>query len=899
MSGGGVSDARLFLRSIRAFGGGLLLLALVALVTTTALAGWPRVTSEVLGGELRHGLQESGAGGRDLSAGIRTGFFNGPAIDAARLWDGLPGIASGVRDGMREPLRAVTGPGDTAARTTELPTSGPAGAARNSRYVITLEGYRDLRQSARLLTGSWPAPASAASGTEPVPVVVTARAASVLGWKVGQVRRTTASPETALSLRLVGTIQPKDPAADFWDLDAQRARGHFVDGGDSGKEYGGVAWVAPETWRALARGFDQTVASVWFPVIPDHFSAENVQSVRSALGAFLASPPTVSAGGTGFPLSFATVLQQPIDDFVARAQPAQTLFAILVSGPLVIALAVSAQGARLALDRRRPALALMAARGASPGRLRAELVAQGLLVSLPAAALGLLAALLLTPAAVPLVAPLVLAAACVLLPPVALLLATGPLSPGNARVGRNRWTWVAEVVVIGLAVAGVVFLTRRGLASPGAGLGVDPLTALTPVLVALAACVVVVRVAGYPIGWIASALRRGRGPVAFLGASAARRSGSGLLWPVFTLVAGVSIALFSVSMLATASAGLAEGARIRVGADLSVTASGALSQGQVDAVQRLPGVEHTATVEWAGGVRLSAGGVSSDVSGYLVDPRSLDAVQSGLPQQARLSTALTGSIPGRTGAALGGWSSQIPVTSALVVTGGTNIHLGVKELDFVPGVYVRDGEWVFIDRTALPASSDIIGRPQTVLVKLAPGADAARVHAELQRIGGGGALVADAISEQARLRASPLVSGTELIATLSIGLTLLLCVAALLLTLVLNTATRVRLVATLRTIGYSPRQTAGVLAWELGPVLVIGLLAGAVVGLILPAIVLDPLDLRGFTGSPVQPAVVQDPLLAAAALAGFAVVAAVATAVALAGARHRSAAAVLRTGGGE
>jgi putative ABC transport system permease protein len=894
-----VSDLRLFVRSLRAFGGGLALLGLVALVTATALAAWPRVSSEILGGELRHELQQAGAGGRDLTTAIRTGgVSNGPAVDPVRLWDGLPGIAEKVRDRMAPTLRAATAPGDTAARSDELPTTAPAGAESNSRYSVTIEAYRDLRKTARLVEGTWPTSAGA-SATSPVPVVLTADAARLLGWRVGEDRRSSVAPGEELSFRLTGTIAPRDGSADFWDLDVSRARGHFVDGGDSGKDFGGVAWVDPGTWTALAPRFGATFASIWFPVEPQRFTAETLPAVRSALGGFLASPLSATVGDATIPLAVATAVQGPLDEFVARAQPAQTLFAILVSGPLVVALTVLAQGARLVLDRRRPALALMTARGASPVRLRTELAAQGLLVSVPAATLGLFAAVALTPAGVPVALPVALAAFCAVLPPIALVVAAGPLSPSAGRGGRSRWAWVAETVVIGLAALSVVLLTRRGLASPAAGLEVDPLTAATPVLVALAACVVVVRLTRYPIGWIAAALRRGRGPVAFLGASAAGRSRSGLLWPVFTLVAGVSIALFSVSMLATATAGVAEGARIRVGADLSLTAASTLSQRQVDAVGDLAGVQRTATVEWAGGLRLTAGGVSSDVSGYLVDPRRLDAVQADLPPAARLSSALKGGIPGRTAAALGGWSSQIPITSALVVTGGTNVHLGVKELDFVPGIYVRDAEWVYLDGTALPASSDISGRPQTVLVKLAPGADAARVHAELARIGGEGALVGDAIAERDALRSSPLVAGTELVAVLSIGLTVLLCVAALLLTLVINTSARVRLVATLRTIGYSSRQTAGVLAWELGPVLVVGILAGAVVGLVLPAVVLEPLDLRGFTGSPVQPPVVQDPLLVAAALAGFVVVAVEATLVALAAARRRSAAAVLRIGGGE
>ncbi|ANF32685.1 hypothetical protein A0130_14340 [Leifsonia xyli] len=892
-----VTDARLFLRSLRAYAGGLALLAVVALVAAAALAAWPRAVSGILGGELRHDLQQAGAGGRDLSAPVRTGFLSaGPMVDPARLWDQLPAIGASVHSAMSPALRAVTAAGDSSARSDDLATTSPAGARPLDHYGVSLEAYRGLRQQARLAQGEWPTAAAGGS----VPVVVTTATAKLLGWKVGETRESGAGQGGSLILRLAGTIAPKDTAASFWDLDPVRDLGHVSGGGDSPKSFVGIAWVDPASWPDLAPRLDATSAEIWYPVEPDRFTAETLPAVRSALGGFLAAPPVVSAGGASVRLPFATAVQQTLDDFMARAQPAQTLFAILLSGPLVVALAVLAQGARLVAERRRPALALAAARGASPGRLRTELAAQGALVSIPAAALGFAIALLVTPGAQPLATPLALAAVCALLPPLALVVAAGSLDPAaRASRRRSRWAWVAEVVAVGLAVLSVVLVSRRGLSSTGAGLAVDPLAALTPVLVAIAACVLVVRLTRLPLDGLARGLHRGRGPVAFVGASGTRGAGSGVLWPVFTLVAGVSIALFSVSMLATSTAGLAEGARIRVGSDLSLTAATTLSDAQVDAVKRLDGVERTATVDWAGGVRLFAGGVTSDVSGYLVDPRELDAVQSGLPADARLSDALTGGIRGRTGAALGGWSSQLPITSALIVTGGTNVHLGVTELDHLPGVYVRDGEWVFLDRTTLPATSGVTGEPQTVLVKLGAGADAARVHAELQRIGGSGALVGDAIAERDGLRSAPLVSGTEQVALLSIALTVLLCIAALLLTLVLNTSARIRLVATLRTIGYSSRQTAGVLAWELGPVLVIGLAAGAVVGLLLPAVVLDPLDLRGFTGSPVQPPVVQDPLLVAAALAGFAVVAAVATVVVLAGARRRSPATVLRNAGGE
>ncbi|MFP3513841.1 hypothetical protein SB775_30545, partial [Peribacillus sp. SIMBA_075] len=82
----------------------------------------------------------------------------------------------------------------------------------------------------------------------------------------------------------------------------------------------------------------------------------------------------------------------------------------------------------------------------------------------PAAALGLLVAVLLTPQAVPLASPVWLALLCAVLPAAALVLAAGPLAPSVAEAKRWRWAWVAETAVVGLAVLSVVLLARRGLA---------------------------------------------------------------------------------------------------------------------------------------------------------------------------------------------------------------------------------------------------------------------------------------------------------------------------------------------------------------------------------------------------------------------------------------------------
>ena len=324
--------------------------------------------------------------------------------------------------------------------------------------------------------------------------------------------------------------------------------------------------------------------------------------MKGDLNNFLASAPSVSIGSVATPLRFSTALDRTLDEFLAQAQPANTLFAILAAGPLGVALAVLVLGVRLVLGRRRDALALMAARGASPLRLRTRPRARR------RDRLG--------PRGRP--RPRRRAAAH------AARRAGDALDRGGAALraraarrarDRSRRARTArrpaaasappdgagagcvEVIVVGLAVLGVVALFQRGIAPRDAGLGVDPLLAVTPILIALAACLIVLRIYAVPLGWLARSLRRRPGAVAYIGSTSAVRSRAGGLWPVFALVVGVSITVFSVSILSTERSGIEDGARARVGADLSVTAATTFTDDQVaQHREAIPGVAHTATV---------------------------------------------------------------------------------------------------------------------------------------------------------------------------------------------------------------------------------------------------------------------------------------------------------------
>lgn len=897
-----VTTAGLARRAMSAFRGGLILLGIVVLITTTAVSAWPRFSSTLLTNALQYRVQDAHAGNRDLVTRIDAGSgAPGSITELDAAYRSMPAALGAVRQGLKPPLRAVTEVGDYSARTEEVGLQPAAGAFSNSRYLVQFEAYPRLRDVAVLDAGSWPS-AVRAQFTDParIEVVLSTTAAKLLGWRVGQTR--SAGLDPAVGLTLVGTVHARDSEADFWNLDAERVHGGYSDQGDFGKTFSGIAWIDPASWSRVAGLVGSTTTIGWLPVRPSAFTVDGLPAVQGALGNFLSTAPVASIGGQTTALRFSTDLGTTLDDFLTRAQPASTLFAILAAGPLGVALAVLVLGVRLVLGRRRDALALMAARGASPARLRTGLALEGAIVSVPAAALGLAAALALTPDGGSLWPSITLTAVCALAPPLVLAIAAGALGPRDdlrgERTARRRWGWVIEVLVVGLAAVGVVTLYQRGLTPPDAGLGVDPLLAVTPILVALAACVIVLRVYAYPLSLLARSLHRRTGAVAYLGAVSAVRSRAGGLWPVFAIVVGVSITVFSVSILSTERTGIEEGARARVGADLSVTAATTLTDQQVAAVKRVPGVAHTAVVEWAGGARILAGSIGGMPSVYLVDPAELAKVQQGIPEAARVSTALASGIAGRTGAVIGGWNTQIPVTSAILYGSGT-VHLAVTQFHYAPGVYIWDEQWAIIDKTTLPRASGVTGTPATVLVSLAPGADAAAVHAALADIGGKGAIVGDAVHEEAAARQTPLVAGLELVVLLAIALAAVMCVGALLLTLVMNTAARTRLVATLRTIGFTGRQSAALLAWELGPILVVGLVAGILVGLVLPTIVLAPIDLSGFTGGPVKPSVVIDPVLVALAAAGFLVITALATLVALAGARRRSPATVLRAGGTE
>jgi putative ABC transport system permease protein len=189
------------------------------------------------------------------------------------------------------------------------------------------------------------------------------------------------------------------------------------------------------------------------------------------------------------------------------------------------------------------------------------LALEGALIGIPAAAIAFAATAALFPADIS--ATSIVLAAVFALAPAALLAAFTAAPTGRgirsdlAVRSRSRVRWVAEAAVLGLTVLAVVALFRRGFATAAASVGVDPLLAAVPLLLAVSGCILSLRLYPAVLALVHRLARRRRGPVALLGAARAVRTPALGFATGFALLVGVSISVFSAGISSTIAAGLA------------------------------------------------------------------------------------------------------------------------------------------------------------------------------------------------------------------------------------------------------------------------------------------------------------------------------------------------------
>jgi putative ABC transport system permease protein len=769
-----------------------------------------------------------------------------------------------------------------------LTGAGVVAAPHGFAPVVSLHHQPGLVDEIELVEGE-PPQTDLAGGV--VEVMVAAEVAEQVGLVVGRdyalhPGRVVSQPDEepggqSLTVRVSGVFVPRDPGAPVWDhAPLLLSAGTIAIPADTPPlPTTRAALVTDEKFFRVV--FERTLTARFEPVTAARVRLDEDQIGAAWVPAGIAATAQLFTDPRLIEVERQTGLANLLRGFQVQASAAQAVIAVTASGVVAVLLGLLLLAARLIAHRRRAEVGLLRARGGSvlavAGRLAAE---AGWVVPLAAVA-GWVLHHLAANGGVPSpgeVLPPGLSVAT-LAPTIATALAATLMVPfAGALVARQsdsamvRRRDVAglrstparltvEVSVIVLAVLGVFLIHRRGLSLAG----VDPYLSAVPVLLAVAAGLLALRVFPWPVRVLAAVARRLRGLVGFVGLARVGRAAPGAALALLVLVLAVAVGGFagavnnSVDQARELSAVQQVGAHVRLEGDT-------LPAGAVAAVARLPGVTTVVPVSRGGTLSDQAGRAGgTSIQGPVVvavDAAAYQELLAALGVETRLPPDVVSARPGATIPALAGGS--------VATRDGLSLHLNGHEqpLEVVGPVTGLPGpdhgrSWVLVPRQALPQPA-----PLTGLLVAGAGADPARVRDVVSDLAGPAELAVSSVAEaRAQLEASGFNDGLTLVfVTGTVGGAAggALAVA---LALVVQARTRGRVLSLLRTMGLSNRQARGLLLVELLPVTVLAVVVGAAVGVALPHLLAPALGLDAFTGG-VAPGIGID-TITVASLAGL------------------------------
>ena len=875
-------------------------LVLVVLVVALVATATPRAVTALFTAGIRHELALLPPTSRDLVAtevggpaeGGGSAVPPGMTAEAAAVFGTQVDYFAELRASMPPVLRAATEDGRFITTFDAMSAPFPYDDAPPISSSVLLGFDPWLEGHIRVVDGALPSVVGSAwPGDEPLEIMLSVATAKEMVWPIGE-ERALGRLDGAPKVRLAGTYEAADPADEFWSQSPATLRPEIIDTGLGDKLVTAVALPAPGSWPRVVQIPLNPRLHVWFPLKADGIGSADAASFSTGVRGFTRE---VQVNGPTLPcdpfcyrnpddpvqqvpgFAFSTESADTVDGELTRSTATTSVLAMVAAGPVGVVVAVLLLAVRLLITRRSRAIAIAAARGASPLRLRATLAVEGLLLGLPAALLGaVLGALLTTGAFQPV---LVIAPLLVGLAP-AILLASRPLTVGRAertdldgaRWGRFRW--ISELVVVGLAVVSTVLLGQRGIPT-GTRVAFDPLLVATPLLLTLAACVVILRVYPFPLAGLVRSARPRRGLVTFLGAARGLRDQAAGLAPVLAMLVAVSITVFSGVLLATTSRGIDDAANERVGADVSLSAA-AFHGDELARLRQQPGVAGLAAVAANDEVHVRIDGKLVSIATVAVDTDDLRAVQRGMPAAIRIPSSLTAHADGSVPVIVSEKLAELIGTGEISLRGTRFVVVGTTS-DLNP--FTTRETWLLSDAANVDTVMESGTPPRQVLAS----AKAGTTPDELgEQLASDGAVVETRTAVAAMLRANPSIYGLSSALVLAIALLAFLAAAAVVLTLVLGARARAQLLANLRTLGITRPQERAVLGWEIGPIAVVTLAVGVVLGMTLPSVVLAGVDLEQFTGGSRQPTIVLDPVVPGLVIAGFLLLVLVATVLAAA-----------------
>jgi len=288
----------------------------------------------------------------------------------------------------------------------------------------------------------------------------------------------------------------------------------------------------------------------------------------------------------------------------------------------------------------------------------------------------------------------------------------------------------------------------------------------------------------------------------------------------------------------------------------------------LDAVRRLAGVDAVARLSVRSGVELDLGR-TAHVDVVVADTAALHEVRPDLPVLLDPGPTLL----------LGTDLDERP--DDVVLDGVPAQVTGVVDRGLLPDL---DNRWVLVDDSALPAGAARgDGQHEELLLRVGAGTDSATVaRLAAAAVESPDVEVVDVDGELAAVRSSPVVGGLQPALLAAALVALVLTLLTVVLASLAAARSRQQLLGVLRILGMTRSQLRGVVAWELGPIAVTAVVVGTALGLVLPRVVTEVLDLRPFVGGLTPPQPVVDPALVLVGVAAYVAAVVVAGLVAVA-----------------
>src|SRR5262245_10286838 len=700
---------------------------------------------------------------------------------------------------------------------------------------------------------------------------------------------------------VVGSFQPTNPDEEYWLDDTAVIRPAIHRSGDTDQIWM-TGIIDPQAYGELvetsAGQYPIHYAWRYFTDVPRLQSsrlAATVADLRRLDGTYSSANGQVVEG---------TILQSGLLPLLESVQErwaaVAAVLAVVGLGPVAVGIAALVLVGVLVMDRRRPALALGRARGATSGQLILAVLIEGFVISLPPAALATAIAFVLIPAGPARLT--VLAAVLVAIATTLVLVAASaptafaaPRGPGRdaavvRRPSPRRLLFEGFVVV--LAILGAYLLVERGVAgssSTSTLTGVDPFIAVVPALAGIAAGIIAVRLLPVPLLGVSKLAAMRRDLVPSLSLRRVTRGGSGGS-VLIVLMATSTIGTFAAATLVHLERASEAVAWEEVGAPYRVTATAPLPASFDPSA--LPGVDAA-----AGEYKVSSAIQSHflPLQFVAIDAPAYEEVIAGATANVHLPPEMLGKaeqpLPAVVSHKVTDGPKGTPVggTFTLVVE-GYSIQFRVAEVrDSWPGMAAKQ-TFVVASRDQLRALRGGAGlRTSTAEYLRAPASAGPELRAAIQKAAPD-AQVASRAERIASIENSPMTQG--LVAGVGASTFAAFAYAALAVAaaLALAGASRAIEVAHLRTLGLTRREALGLVIVEHGPTIVVAFVAGVLLGLGLFALLRDGLGLASLVGAPIVVDVGIDPLQLGGVL--LAIVTIVALGIGLGAALQRNAAPV-------